>query len=929
MPAYPTMGDRILGLLGLPDYTPLTAQEIASKLKMPHQVREQVGEKLIVLEQQGAVARVRKDRWIVPTQADLVTGVAQFNQKGFAFVIPEDGSADVYVTAEDTGTAMHQDLVTVRLIPDSPNDRRERRPGSGDGPRRRGKIIRVLKRRHETLVGVLQKSGLFHLVVPDDPRYAHDIYVKLPESDEASKLHVELGDKVVVRLLEWVSRHHNPEGVLVERLGRPGDPGVDILSIIRKHELPVEFPSDVLAELARFSKNDPAGNAPIGDAFLMTLDEFLERERQKKQWKADPNHPDQVPRVDLREEFVITIDPDTAKDFDDAISLHPLPNGNFIAGIHIADVSHYVVPGSALDTEARSRGNSVYLVNQVIPMLPEELSNGLCSLIQGVDRLTFSAFVELTPDGKVIRSHFSKGIIRSRNRLTYAQAFERLQRPPFDALDQLLHQFWGIASQLRKARMENGSLDLDFPEVKVICDENGRPIRLDKIENDISHQLIEEFMLLANEEVAAFLKMRHAPALYRVHENPDPEKLQAFRMTLKEHGLKVGDVTQREELKKALVKINESMEKHSLKIALLKSLKRATYSPKPLGHFGLAKTNYTHFTSPIRRYADLIIHRAIGRTLGISSEASMPPLLREKAAAEWHGDQLEKTAKHISDQERVAADAEIESVRLKKLEFFALQLTPGDVAGKDESAAARHEATSFKAMITDIQNFGMFVELPDFLISGLVHVSTLQDDFYVFDPMRQIFQGRRHKRTFRTGDSVMVQVDKIDMAKRQIDFRMAPEAGRPVPQERERAPRSSHSEREPRTSRPDREHRAPQQDRGPRPARQSREQSSSRSPKEKQPRSHEQEWRPSQKKDPHAPRSSGGRSQQSGESRPPRGDQKGPRRSQESSGRGSQGGQGRGNQGRSQQGPGRGSEGRPSQGGSSGGGLRQPRRGRR
>ncbi|MFQ3671162.1 MAG: ribonuclease R [Verrucomicrobiia bacterium] len=681
--------------------------ELARDLQLTERDRQQLVTTLKALETDGLVARIKQDHWVLPAVAGLVPGVIQFNQKGFAFLIAQDGGPDVFIPAEDTGTALHQDLVLVRL---NLADRRSR----SDPNRRTGTVIRILKRRHRDLVGTLSRVGQFFVVVPDDPRFVHDLYVpepgSIPDSPQAQP-----GDKVVARLTRWDNRHVNPEGVITERLGLPGDPGVDILSIIRKHQIPTEFPPEALAEVSRF----PNPNASV------------------------PVTPD---RQDFTGDLVITIDPDTAKDFDDAISLHPGPRGNTIVGIHIADVSHYVTPGSALDREAGQRGNSVYLVNQVIPMLPEELSNGLCSLVPHLNRYTVTVLAEITPEGHIASTRFVRSVIHSKHRLTYHQALARLQKPPTDDLDHFLHRAWKLASTLRRRRFQQGALDLDFPEIKVHCDSSGRPIRLEKITNDISHQLIEEFMLLANECVAAHLKSRQIPSLYRVHESPDPSKLLEYRELLLAHKVKVGDLTRREELQKALKAIAGLPEYYALKVGLLKSLKRANYQPKPLGHYGLAKTNYTHFTSPIRRYADLIVHRSL-----FASKQERRDLLPEPLA---------RIGEHLSQTERTAAEAEQESVRLKKLEFFSYQLQSGT-------------AQTFDAVVTEVQNFGFFIELPDFLITGLVHLSTLKDDFYLFDPRRLRLEGRRSKRRIAVGDQLRVQVERLDLFKKQIDFRLA------------------------------------------------------------------------------------------------------------------------------------------------------------
>ncbi|NJK92228.1 MAG: ribonuclease R [Blastochloris sp.] len=737
------MPQLILAHLGRSDYRPASTLELRQLLRLKNSDSIRLASTLDELELAGKIVRVRKDRWVLPQEAELVTGVLQFNNRGFAFLIPETGDEDFFIAAEDTGTALHQDLVVARKVRGQKNVR-------FNNPQ--AQVIRILKRRRQSMVGQLEKSGHFYQVIPDDPRFIHNIYVPDPRQSELRPL-PELGDKVVVQLSEWKDRHHNPEGVIVERLGRPGDPGVDILAIIRKCELPTEFPGEALAEVASFAH--PEGDATFDDT-----------------------------RVDLREEFIFTIDPETAKDFDDAIHIKSLGGGRWEVGIHIADVSYYVRPDSALDHEARKRGNSVYLVNQVIPMLPEELSNGLCSLNPHVDRLTYSAIATVTEDGRILNHHTTKSVIHSKHRLSYEQVFERLQRKPQDDLDRTLHQAWKIASRLRSNRFAAGSLDLDMPEVKVHCDEHGKPIKLTKVEHDASHQLIEEFMLLANELVARDLRRKQLPAVFRVHESPDAEKLAEYRELLKIHNIKIGDLTQKKEVQRALQLIQGRPETHALKVGLLRSLKRAVYSAKPEGHYGLGKEDYTHFTSPIRRYADLIVHRAIaGIRMGGTAE-------------------MERIAQHISQTERNAADAEGESVKLKKFEFFQNQL----VAGTPQS---------FPAVVMDVQNFGMFVELPDFLISGLVHVSGMDDDFYHYNDRQKSLEGKRSRRSYSIGDSVEVQVLKVDMAKQQIDFKLAgsqtpssnrqsssrPSSERPSERRPEQAPaRSSRQDRPAKTS---------------------------------------------------------------------------------------------------------------------------------
>ncbi|MBV9215231.1 MAG: RNB domain-containing ribonuclease, partial [Acidobacteria bacterium] len=411
-----------------------------------------------------------------------------------------------------------------------------------------------------------------------------------------------------------------------------------------------------------------------------------------------------------------------------------------------------------LDKEAFARGNSVYLADRVIPMLPERLSNGVCSLKPHVDRLTYSVFIDFSAGGRIKHVRFAKTVIRSAQRLTYKQASALLQgSPKASPVAESLHRAWKLASLLRAKRFANGSLELDMPEVKVHLDAAGRPVRLEKVENDISHQLIEECMLVANEVVARELKNRQFPAIYRVHEDPDADRLLEFRDLVQSYDYRVGDLSNRAELQKLLRAVRGKPEEEAIKLALLKSLKRAAYETSPLGHYGLAKVNYTHFTSPIRRYADLVVHRSLAMLLGEEKRSRV-------AAAE-----LTRVAAHISNTERIAQDAERESTKLKKLEFFQ------NLVRDRERDAGRAGPTSFPATVVDVRNYGLLVELPDFVLNGLVHVSELTDDFYTFDPVRQRFVGRRTRQTYSIGDKLQVEVADVDIFKRQVDFRLAEE----------------------------------------------------------------------------------------------------------------------------------------------------------
>jgi ribonuclease R len=732
--------NAVLGLLRDPAYRPMDKIEIGRRLGLKANQRVALRRELHELERSGQIARIRKNRYVLPSEADLVTGTISIHQAGFGFLVTDKpGEPDYFIAAENTGTAMHGDRVVARINRDVAPRRRTDRAAKTEG-----RVIRILERAHDTVVGTLQQSRNFHYVVPDDPRLVHNIYVspsaaatpdrrkhrRSPASEElrrgrqtaatasaAAAASAKAGDKVVVRLISWESRHVNPEGEIIEVLGPATAPGVDLLSVIRSYHLPTEFPKSVVDEAEKIPQ---------------TVQPNMLQDRE-----------------DLRDAFIFTIDPDDARDFDDALNVEKLNGGGWQLGVHIADVAAYVTPGTALDREAQRRGNSVYLPDRVIPMLPERLSNGVCSLKPEVDRLTHSVFVQFDQHGSPKKVRFGRSVIRSAHRLTYKEAYRLLKSSSTDKLTAHLHEAWELAALLRKKRFQQGSLDLDFPEVKVRLDEKGKPIALERIENDESHQLIEEFMLVANELVARELRRRTIPTIYRVHEDPDPEKLAEYREFILSHGYKVGDLSVRAELQRFLASIDGKPEEQALKIGLLKSLRRARYLPRPLGHYGLAKSNYLHFTSPIRRYADLIAHRSLAER--DQTRRSQPDV-----------GELATISEHISATERTAAEAEIEAVKMKKLEFFELQL-------------AQHNPQVFRAVVTDVRNYGLVIELPDVVMSGLVHISALTDDFYVFDATQRRLIGRQSRRRFAVGEELRVFVSRVDRFKRQIDFALAEE----------------------------------------------------------------------------------------------------------------------------------------------------------
>jgi ribonuclease R len=700
------VGEQLLELLAAPTYQPLNKTDLAKRLKIGTEDRAKFRRVLKELEELGKITRIRKDRYVLPQEADLMVGLLQVNPDGFGYVVNEsgDGLGDLYVSAENQGTAMHRDRVVARIIRDR---RAADRPGRYRA-NREGRVIKILERANKTIVGTLQRSKNFYYVVPDDPALVHDIYVTV-EPGRTPRT-PEVDDKVVVRPEPWEHRHLNPEGEIIEVLGPATKPGVAILSIIRKYDLPVAFPDAALKE---------------ADAILLEISEKELRMRE-----------------DLRPVPVFTIDPEDARDFDDALHIVEA-EGGWSVGIHIADVSYYVKPGTALDREALRRGNSVYLPDRVLPMLPERLSNAACSLRPDEDHLTKSVMVEFDRSGRIKGYRFAATVIRSIARLTYPEALRALQREPVTDLDGQLHRAWRLAAILRERRFKHGALELDMPEVRVVLDAAGKAVGLVREENDVSHQLIEEFMLLANECVAHETRGRSIPSVYRIHEQPDPEKLAEYREQVRSYGIEVGDLSHRREMQRFLKMIVGKREEVALKIGLLRSLRRAVYSPDPNGHYGLAKSDYTHFTSPIRRYSDLLVHRAF---------TSMLP--RAKGKPPRSAD-LKSTCDHISTTERIAADAEREALRLKKMEYFAgLVRKPHRLEGT----------------IVDVRNFGLLVELQEALVVGMIRISSLDHDFFVYDPIRQRITGRRSKMTFVVGDKVVVRIDRVDLLKQRLDF---------------------------------------------------------------------------------------------------------------------------------------------------------------
>ena len=741
---------KLLEILKDPEYIPLSVDRLAEKMAIPANefsaFKREVGQHL----RQGTLVKLKKNRVCLPRDADLITGIIRFRQSGSATLFPDpvegtDSKPPYAVNAEDTGVAMHGDRVVGRIHHDRRRFRSRPRKGGGPQQAETVRVIRILERANQTLTGTLKRSRMFYYVIPDDPRIIQDILVPDPKKAQVTP-RPKVDDKVVVKLAPWEQRHLNPEGVITEVLGKTHTPMAEYQALLRQFDLNPEFPAAVLKEVENFAS-------------------VVEEK-------------DRDGREDIRDYFTLTIDPQDAKDFDDALSLHPEKDGEWTVGIHIADVSHYVRPGTALDREARKRGNSTYLVGTVIPMLPHPLSNGLCSLVEDQDRLTKSVFITYSATGKVARTRFASTVIRSNKRLTYEQAhallFEdnldkviarpdppahqtgstgrslrSLSRKELQHIQETLRQLWVIAERLRKARMRAGSLDLDMPETKIYVDKDGYADTIVKVEQDESHQLIEEFMLAANEAVARSFNERQLPGIHRVHDEPDPEKLDEFGDYLRSFGFNPGDLNTRQNLNRALEKLRGHPQAHMLRISFLKSLKQACYRASADGHFGLGKKHYTHFTSPIRRYSDLVVHRIFARHL-------VPGGTRTHKK-KYTFSELATIAQHLSLTERNSTEAERESVKIKLLEFFEREL-------------AKPRQRTFKAVIMDVRNHGMFVELTESLAYGLVHISTLRDDLYKLDLEGTAIVGRKQRNRYAVGDTIEVVVARVDRFKRQIDF---------------------------------------------------------------------------------------------------------------------------------------------------------------
>jgi ribonuclease R len=721
---------------------PATARELLQVLRVPRDERATFKRRLRALVASGALVEIRGNRFGLPDRMNLVVGRVATNPRGFGFVEPEasdpDGPGSIFIAGNNLNQAMHGDRVVVRVERQQNGDRAE------------GRILRILERGTEKIVGRYETgdAGLGY-VVPFDRRLIMDVQVPRGETKGATP-----GDMVTVQITSWPTATRPALGRVIEVIGRLDEPGVDTQVIIRKYGLSDEYPEAAVAEARR-----------LGGTV---------RER------------DLDGRTDFRGVPIVTIDGEHARDFDDAISLDRLPNGNFWLGVHIADVSHYVAEGSPLDGEAYERSTSVYFPERAVHMFPEALATGLCSLNPHVDRLVQSCLMEVDRrTGQVVRHEIHDGVIHSRERMTYTavnailtdrnpEMMERYR--PLIPLFERMHELFELLNARRRRR---GSIDFDLPEPQIILDVKGLVEDITRSERNVAHRLIEEFMLLANETVAAHLESREIPTVYRVHEQPDPAKVEIFEEFISTLGYALAGSEERLEprnFQRLVEKTRGKPEEKPIAFLMLRTMQKARYDPANLGHFGLAAEAYTHFTSPIRRYPDLIVHRALRE-----SRRGMNEERRADAAAD-----LPDVARHTSERERRATDAERELVQWKKVRFMT------DKVGDE-----------FEGYVTGVSAFGLYVELIEHFVEGMVHVSTMADDYYRFVERAHVLRGEKNGRVYRLGDRVKVQVVRVDLERRQIDLGLTEILNAVRSSERNRG--SRHSQARPRTERPPRD----------------------------------------------------------------------------------------------------------------------------
>lgn len=697
--------EKILAYLKSEDYLPLKQKELRVILGVPKKERYIFENLLKQLLKEGSIYETKKGKILSAEAVQMEKGVFISHPRGFGFITPDEGGEDIFVSAKDTMGAMQKDRVLYKVFRQAEN-----------GKKASGAVVRILERGTHCVVGTFtaEEKG-YGFVTPDDKKIGKDIFIGKKRTKGAVS-----GHKVVAEITDYGSDTRNPEGQIIEILGHCNDPGVDILSVIRRYELAVEFPEEVYAEI-----------------------ENLETEVREE---------DKAGREDLREWLTITIDGEDAKDLDDAVTMKKLGNGNYELGVHIADVSHYVRENTALDKEAYARGTSVYLVDRVIPMLPHKLCNGICSLNPHTDRLALSCIMEINPKGEVEAHRIAETVIHSDYRMTYTAVQKILEERTPELLEEyreivpMLEEMEELRQILGRKRRKRGSVNFDLPESKIILDENGKPVEIKPYERSISTNMIEEFMLVCNETVAENSFWQEIPFLYRSHQEPDEDKLKKMEQFLRGFGYyirkKDGEIHPRE-IQRVLREAEGKDEEHIIIRMILRSMMQARYTAENGGHFGLAAKYYCHFTSPIRRYPDLEIHRMMKNMLHGE--------LDEKTAAKYRK-KMPDWAKHCSRQERIAEEAERDTDTLKKVAFMEDKI--GEI---------------YEGIISGVTGWGIYVELSN-TIEGMIALNQMDDDFYEFDEKQMQVYGKRTKKCYRLGDRVTVSVAKVDSTMGTIDF---------------------------------------------------------------------------------------------------------------------------------------------------------------
>lgn len=700
--------DEINSIIDEPSYSPHKFQDFANELGLKKKKDKKIlGEILDRLVEKDVLIKNYEKKFEHPAYK-TITGKLQGNTRGFGFVIPDDDlfQKDIFIAPKNLGGAFDSDIVKVDVFTNPEDDRPE------------GRIVDVIERGRNNVVGQFQRSKDYGFVVADNDKLNKDIFVGSGNFMNASN-----GDKVVVEVTKWPEDGRNPEGKIVEVLGKPDDPGVDIISVFKENDVPIAFPAEVTDE---------------ADAIVEEItDDDLEG------------------RLDLRDQTIFTIDGDSSKDFDDAVSIEKISDDVYRLGVHIADVSHYIKENSPIDVEADKRATSIYTVNKVVPMLPFNLSNNLCSLRPDEDRLTFSCIMDVDKHGQVLDYKIQRSVIHSSARMTYSTVNEFLAGEDTERTEYLkpfekdLTMMEDLAKILHNERRgARGSIDFEYPESVVVVDDNGKPIDIKTSERGVSERLIEEFMLLANETVAEYASKSGLTFMYRNHPHPDADKLKEFREYLKRFGFhlgKEGQIPNNHDFQKLMKDIEHSPNREVITLLALRTMQQALYEPENKGHYALGAANYTHFTSPIRRYPDLTVHRNLA--LLADTNGNVPEKEKHRIAKK-----LKEQAAHSSEQERVADNIEREVKKMKKAEYMT-----------------EHIGETFDGKISGVTGFGFFVELPN-TVEGLVKMTALNDDYYIYDEGLHRLVGQRFGKIYELGQPVKVKTVGADAAARQVDF---------------------------------------------------------------------------------------------------------------------------------------------------------------